>query len=121
MNARHELLAGMGTLGLVVADEDGDGVDRESSEERAAFEAANRCRGGEMVQLLLVGDGTLQSVVVPLALRYSHHAEEASVSAGLAAAAPLAGQPLEPLEPGGQAAPGGGAGGEGRDLVLTVV
>ena len=75
MNARHELLAGVGTLGLVVADEDRDGVDGESSEESAALEAANRGRGGEMVQLLLVGDGTLQSVVVPLALSHSLHAE----------------------------------------------
>ena len=60
MNVSHELLASVGTLCLVVADEDSDGVDRESSEEGAALEAAYWCRGGEMVQLLLVGDGALR-------------------------------------------------------------
>ena len=124
MNVRHEFLASVGTLCLVVADEDSDGVDRESSEESAALEAPNWGRGGEMIQLLLVSDGTLQSVVVPVALRNSHHAEEAGVSAGLTAAALLppdaGGEAAQPLEAGGQAALGGGAGVEGRDLVVAV-
>ena len=106
MNVRNELLASVGTLALVVADEDGDGVDRESSEESAALEAANRGRGGEMIQLLLVSDGTLQPVIVPVALGNSHHAEEASVSARLAAPLLPADTGGEALEPGGQAALG---------------
>ena len=122
MNVSHELLAGVGTLCLVVADEDGDGVDGESSEESAALETADWGRGGEMVQLLLVGHGALQPVVSPVALGHSHHAEEAGVSAGRPAA------PLLPAEAGGeagqegrQAALGGGAGGEGGDLVVTLL
>ena len=118
MNVSHELLAGVGTLCLVVADEDGDGVDGESSEESAALETADWGRGGEMVQLLLVGHSALQPVVSPVALGHSHHAEEAGVSAGLAPSLLPAEAGGEPGQAGGQAALGGGAGGEGGDLMV---
>ena len=101
-------------------------------------ETADRAGSAEVFQLLLgvnrveknhlcplaylVGDGTLQPVLLPLPLRHSHHAEEAGVSAGRPTA------PLLPAEAGGeagqegrQAALGGGAGGEGGDLVVTLL
>ena len=68
MNICDQLLAGVGTLGLVVAEEDCDGIDGECPEEGVALEAPDRGRGGEVLQLLLVGHRALQPVILPLSL-----------------------------------------------------
>ena len=120
MDVGHQLLAGVGTLGLVVAEEDGDGVDREGTEEGVALEASDRGGDGQVLQLLLVGDGTLQPVLLPLRLGDLHHAEEAGVPAGPAGLVDPAGDGLDAgQERGGSAM--GGAGGEGGHLVVALL
>ena len=68
MDIRDEFLAGVGTLALVVAEEDSDGVDGESPEEGVTLEASDGSWDGEVLQLLLVGNGALQAVILPLSL-----------------------------------------------------
>ena len=120
MDVGHQFLAGVGTLALVVAEEDGDGVDREGTEEGVALEASDWGGDGEVLQLLLVGDGTLQPVVLPLRLGNLHHAEEAGVPAGLVGLVDPAGDGLDAgQESGGSGV--GGAGGEGGHLVVALL
>ena len=57
------------TLALMVTKEHSDWVDWKDSEVCAAPKAPYRSRSGQVLQLLLVSDGTLQPVGLPFILR----------------------------------------------------
>ena len=69
MNVCDQLPAMVRTLPFIVTEEDSDWVDWQDPEVGAAPETPDRCRSGQVLQLLLVSDGTLQPVRLPFLLR----------------------------------------------------